>query len=520
MDRASALRAPARDLGLRLRLTPVRLAVVLTLFALVLRLIGLGMRPLWLDEAYSAWFSSRGWHELWTQVPTYEPHPPFYYSLLKLWRGVAGDSAVVLRALSVVCALAMVPLVVAASLELERQRPTGRPLLRAGIAGFLAAASPMLVFLGQEARPYPLLILAYTAALFGLVRLMRELAAGGPGNWTSWLILAAGTELGLWAHGLGLLYALCLAGALAPVWLKPPLSRARLARGIVAALFIAVLYLPCLLIVMNRAGDWGTGWLSWSPDMLLQLFSLYAVPAEVLTVGSAVAALILVLLAKRAVQASIEDRGWHVDRVLLLLWWGPPLLAALISQLFMPIFLARTLGATIVPASLALSGALAGIASRRERFALAAALLITLTPSSIQIALRPVTEQWDQVSAYLNRNAAPMDQVWLYPNDSALPLREAGATVPMRGIPGDYPAVGVKGPIRAGSPAVVSVTASQARAIAEDPRVRGIPTIWLVTRQSGVFDPKHELPDALARVRRAGAPIDWGYIQLRPYTRR
>jgi uncharacterized membrane protein len=520
MDSAPALRAPAPGFGLKLHLTPVRLAATLTLFALALRLTGLWLRPLWLDEAYSAWFSSRDWHELWTAVPTYEPHPPFYYSLLKSWRELFGGSAIALRAFSILCALATVPLVVAASIELERQRPTGRGLLRGGVAGFLAAASPMLIVLGQEARPYPLLILAYALAILGLLRLMREFAADGAGKWLSWLMLAAGTELDLWAHGLGLLYALCLAGALAPAWLKPPFVRQRLVRGIIAALIIALVYLPCLLMIANRAGDWGSGWLTWGPATLLQLFSLYAVPGEALTVGSAVAALVLVLLAKRATQSGIEERGWSVDRAMLLLWWGPPLLAALISQLFMPIFIARTLAATIIPATLAMSGALASAESRRECLALTAALVITLSPCAVQIALRPATEQWDQVAAYLNRNAAPGDQVWLYPNDSALPLREAGANVAMRGIPGEYPAVGFKGPIRAGSPAVVSVTAAQARVIAEDPSLREVPTIWLVTRQSGVFDPKHELPDALTGVRSPGAKMEWGYIDVRPYYRR
>jgi uncharacterized membrane protein len=520
MDIASTLRVPAPATRPRLRMTPLRLAITLTLFALILRLIGIGMRPLWLDEAYSAWFSGRGWHELWTKVPTYETHPPFYYSLLKLWRDLFGGSLVALRIFSVLLGVASVPLVVAASLELERQRASGRPLLRAGIAGFLAAGSPMLVLLGQEARPYPLLIFAYALALLGLLRLMREFALGGPGEWPSWLMIVTGTQLGLWAHGLGLLYALSIAGALAPAWLRRPFVGGRIGRGLIAMTLVALLYLPCLVMMMSRAGDWGTGWLSWSPTMLLQLFSLYAVPGEVLTLGSAVAALILILLAKRAIQSGIEQGGWSADRALLLLWWGPPLLAALISQFFMPIFLARTLAATSVPACLALSGALAHVESRRERFALTAALVITLTPTAIEIALRPAAEQWDQVAAYLKRNVAPGDEVWVYPNDSALPLREAGATEVTRGVPGNYPAVDIKGPIRAGSPAVVSVTAAQARSIAEDPRVRSVPTIWLVSRQSGVFDPKHEFPDALARVRRPAGMVEWGYISIRPYTRR
>jgi mannosyltransferase len=520
MDAATSLRSPATGIRLNWRITPLRLLFALTIAALAVRLIGITLRPLWLDEAYSAWFSSRSWHVLWTEVPTYEPHPPFYYSLLKAWRELAGGSELGLRSLSVVLGVAAVPLVLAASNELEQQQPSGQPLLRAGIAGFLAACSPMLVLLGQEARPYPLLIFAYALATLGLLRLVREFAEPGPGNWRSWLMLATGTELGLWAHGLGLLYALCLAAALAPAWLKRPYSGDRLSRGIGTALLVLLAYVPCLAMIASRAGDWGTGWLSWNPEMILQLVSLYVVPVEVLTIGSAFAALVIVLLAKRAIQQGLTSPGWTADKALLLLWWGPALLAIFISQLLIPVFLPRTLAATLVPAYLALAGALARVESSRERLALAAALLITLTPSAVQVALRPATEPWDEVAAFLNRSVAPGDEVWLYPNDSALPLREAGAKVRMRGVPADYPAIGIEGPIRAGSPAVVSLTGPQALRRAGAAQASNAPAIWLVTRQSGLFDPANELPTALAQARRAGAPRHWGYIAVRPYYRR
>lgn len=520
MDAASvvAVRGPAPRLGWRV--TPVRLAILLVLLALTVRLVGLGMRPLWLDEAYSAWFSSRGWHELWAVVPTYEPHPPFYYSLLKAWRAVFGGEALALRGFSLLLAVVTVPVVIAAAFEQEKQGPTGRPLLRAGLAGFLAACAPMLVMLGQEARPYPLLIFAYAVAILGQLRLMREFATGEPGRWSSWALLATGAEVALWAHGLGLLYALCLAVALAPAWLKGPLPRDRLVRGLIAAGSVVLFYLPCLTMIVNRAGDWGTaGWLSWSPEMLLQLIGLYAVPYEALTFGSAVAAIAMILLIKRAFQSAIAGRGWTTDRAILLLWWGPPLLAVLISMLFIPVFLPRTLAGTLVPAYLALGTALARVTSPRERLLLAAAIGITLVPTAFQAAARPASEQWDEVATYLSRHAGPSDRVWLYPNDSAVPLREADSAASYRahGIPADYPAVGVKGPIRAGSPAVVSLTREHADRLASDPAYRDAPTIWLVTRQSALFDPHSDVPRALAKVRRPGRAEHWGYISVRPF---
>lgn len=500
------------------RVSPWRLIGGLMIVALALRVLGGIGRPLWLDEAYSAWFSARSWHVLWTDVPTYEPHPPFYYSLLKLWRAIAGDGALALRSFSWLFAVAVIPVIVGAANEIERQRPSGRPLLRSGLAACLMAVSPMLVLMGAEARPYPLLIFAYALAMLGVLRLMREFRTG-PGAPGSWLMLVGGTELGLWAHGLGLIYAACIAFALAPAWLQRP-DRARLLRGALAAVLVLLLYLPCLLMMARRAGDWGTGWLSWEPSMTLQLLGLYAVPVEVLNVSSAIAALIMVLLAKRAIQFALQDKGWTADRAILLLWWGPPLLAILISSLAMSIFLPRTLTPTLVPAYLAVAGAVARSPSARERFALSAALAITILPAALQVALRPATEPWDEVSAYLRAHVRLGDQLWLYPNDSELPLREAGSRLQMRGIPGDYPATTFKGPIRAGSPAVVSLTARQANQVAGDPRLREVPTIWLVTRQSGIFDPAGDVPRALGRSRSAGVEQRWEAISVRPYTLR
>jgi mannosyltransferase len=519
MDALALSRAPVAGTRLNWRVTPLRLVAGLTLLALTLRLIDLGSRALWLDEAFSAWFSDRSFHYLWTVLPTYEAHPPFYYSVLKLWRSVVGEGHSAMRGLSVMLGTLTVPLIMAAAFEQDRQSPTQRPLLRAGLAGFLAACSPMFMVIGQEARPYPLLAFAYSAAILALLRLMREFKAGGPGSCASWLFLGVSAELTLWAHGLGFLYGTCLALALFPIWLSAPVSRARLTRGLATGAAIALVYLPCLLMMANRATDWSTNWLQWQPSMLLQLLVLYTVPVEALTVGSAVAALAMALLIKRALASTYVSRGWNSDRAILLLWLGPPMLAALISATFMPVFLARTLSGTLVPAYLAIATAIARTPGPRERRILAAAICITLLPTALVMALRPGTERWDLLSDYLSRNVAAQDQVWLYPSDSALPLASTGRVLPgtLRAIPAPFPTLGVKGPIRAGWPAVVSVTPEQATKFATDPALNHVPVIWLVTRQSGIFDPDGDVPAALARERRPGRLQQWGYIDVRPY---
>jgi len=521
MNAATALRASAHDLRLKTRVTPLRLAIGLTLLALAVRLTGLSLRPLWLDEAYSAWFSARGWHELWWVVPTYETHPPFYYSLLKLWRELFGGSNVELRLPSVLVGAATVPIVMAAAAELEKLHPTGRPLLLMGLAGFLAGCGPTLVEHGQEARPYALMAFGYALAMLGLLRLMRAFAAGEAGRWSDWIVFAAGAELTLWSHALGILYCACLGFALLPAWAGGA-SRERYTRGIAAAVAVTLLYLPCIWLIAGRAHDWGTGWLTWKPEMLLTLLAIYGVPVEVLSIVSAIAALILFLLTVRALAAGFQAPGWTADRALLLLWWGPPLLTAAISALGMPLFLPRTLTPTLVPCYLAMSAALARTPAAKERLVLSAALVLALLPATFAMALRAPTERWDAVDSFLQRNVRQGDIVWLYPNDNALPLRAAGpqSTYARRGVPAEYPAIGVRGPIRAGSPAVVSLTPESAQQFASQAAAQRIPTIWLVEGKPEFSDPQQMVPEALTQTRRAGPQRRWGYIMVQPFTLR
>jgi hypothetical protein len=230
----------------------------------------------------------------------------------------------------------------------------------------------------------------------------------------------------------------------------------------------------------------------------------------------------MILLLKRAVSTTWASGGWNSERLMLLLWLGPPMLAALISATFVPIFLARTLTGTLIPAYLMIASAIARSDDARERRIITAAICITLLPAAAAVPLRPADERWDLVSDYLKRNVSPQDQVWLYPADSALPLDAIGRKLPgtVRPIPEPFPTLGFKGPIRAGWPATVSLTPAQATTFANDPAVRDVPVIWLVTRQSGIFDPAGDVPAALARVRRAGSMHEWGYINVTPYYRR
>ena len=144
-------------------------------------------------------------------------------------------------------------------------------------------------------------------------------------------------------------------------------------------------------------------------------------------------------------------------------------------------------------------------AATRERSGswLTAAICITLLPTAAVLSFGRLRSAGTSPRPIFRRNVGAADQVWLYPADSALAARtpKGGFRQGTRHSQ-PFPTLGFKGPIRAGWPAVVSVTPEQAAGFANDPALANVPTIWLVTRQSGIFDPKDDLPAALARVRR------------------
>ncbi|HEY5722287.1 MAG TPA: glycosyltransferase family 39 protein [Allosphingosinicella sp.] len=486
--------------------------------ALLLKLWGIGARPLWLDEGYSHFFSGLGWRELWFETPEYEPHPPLYYSVLKLWRGLFGDEAGALRGLSALAGILTVPLAALAAHELARLARSPRPMLMVGIAAALAALSPRLLASSQDARPYALLIFAYALAIWAWLRLANSFRddRASPGRGSDWIALGAGTALTLWLHGLGLLYAASLLGALLLV-AAPGATRARWLRLAACAGLVLLLYLPCVYILAGRSGDWGTGWLRWNvatfPGQMLDLISLHRFDEPITPVLARILIPILLFLGIRDL---FRSGNRDIGRGLLLLILLPPLAAAWISQLAMPVFLPRTLAGVLVPIYLACALAIAALPRGQMRAAggaLAAIFLVNL----VQAVNRPPIERWDSITAILAREMGPRDTVWLYPNDAELPLRSAASpALTAHPIPSPFPALGVGGSHPSGNAGVVGLDSRSARLWAERHPADPAGTIWLVRSAPGLFDPKDEVLRGLAGNRRIGPRRQWDDLVLEP----
>jgi len=192
----------------------VVLVVVISLAALLLRLLQIGDASLWTDEGYSLWFSRQPLGALWGDIARNEYNPTLYYILLNGWMSVFGESAAAMRSLSATLNAATIPLVYL----------TARWTVRSSDASLVATLSSVLFALAfaelqyaQEARTYTLCVLAMSIVLAASVRItggVIDVDTGAASSIPRWpfVMLAVGGALALWGHYSSLIF-LALIGA-------------------------------------------------------------------------------------------------------------------------------------------------------------------------------------------------------------------------------------------------------------------------------------------------------------------
>lgn len=168
MDRASGIAPPVPSpiAGQGASIRWVRLAITASvLLAFALRVFTLGVQSLWYDEGFSVFLARQPLAEI-TRLTAGDIHPPFYYFLLHFWIVIAGDGEFALRFLSLFASVLAVPVVA---------RLAGRAGQRAmAVGAVLAACSPPLVWYGQEARMYALLLLFVALSLDRFLALLER----------------------------------------------------------------------------------------------------------------------------------------------------------------------------------------------------------------------------------------------------------------------------------------------------------------------------------------------------------
>jgi len=224
-------------------------AVILVLAAIALRLVGLGVRDLFRDEAAS-WLLSRYPVGDLVRHTASEAYPPLYPLLLKAWTWLLIDSEVAMRLLSVLAGLVMLLAVWRWAAE---ALGSGASLVVLG----LVALSPMAVADARNVRMYALEAMFATLAWWFIWRLLHQTNGGGVHR--RYQLLAAAFVAGeLWSLAFGLPVAALQALAVAIVWLharSDPAARARARSALAAIIAGAALFAPWVPSLFRAAAS-------------------------------------------------------------------------------------------------------------------------------------------------------------------------------------------------------------------------------------------------------------------------
>ncbi|MGI4856724.1 MAG: glycosyltransferase family 39 protein [Janthinobacterium lividum] len=421
------------------------LAIIVVAIALAMRLHTLSSRSLWTDEAYSHWFASLSWHDLWTKTPFYETHPPFYYSILKLGMGISGASEAGLRGWSVLASLVTVVILLAA----PRLAGFGRQYDKVGLfAAVLLAVNQGNIEYAQQARPYAIETLFCTVMILASVIFLKRRVVDpreqGPlaGNWQVIWLLGVSSGISLWLHNTA---AFIIFGNWIGLFVAVMLfSRFKLAdvRTLVCALVIALLiWAPCVPIILQESQTVSTGF--WAVISLKMITWPYTQAAG----GKYVFLLSLVLIAIAWIAYGKARNPLSLYALLVLV--VPVGSLFFISYVFRPVFVPRTFE-WMAPAYVMLT-ALGILALRNpvlRNGALALAVLLCLVQD--YAFYHTPTENLRDLYRDVVVNAKPGDIVLAYPNEAALGMvyyetreRKGVDTV---ALPAAFPAVGLSRP--------------------------------------------------------------------------
>ncbi len=490
------------------------LVTALGLIAVLIRFNRLDFWPLSLDESYSAFGAGKGFWFIWNILPGYETHPPFYSALLRCWMLVAGTSVFALRTFGVVIGLTTLPVIWFAAREVAlfvRKDDQMVPLCALALASVL----PSLVDLARFVRPYYMTILVYSVAVWALVRLARLHRTNGKLAKAPFATYLTCLPLMIWLHNLGSLFVVAMVMALL-ILIGPMTMARRHVRVFVIGHGLAFLgALPALLMLLDQAPTWThSTWLAFVPSSLpIHLMLIYGWP----TIYAVGGGLILVGFGMR----SMGDEASRLGAALLILAIVPILLSIGISITIAPVFLVRTLVSCSIPMVILIGlGASMGLWTRTGL----ALLCIVTAIGVLQVQHMGPDQDWYRAVRWLAPRLGPGDLVYAYPNEGALPLRNAFKDLrhqeaAIRSIPSEIPARDPAGWYPTGSRGVQSLTPQRLTDIANDPVSQRTPTIWLFRLGKRPYDLNDEFEKALGNTRKSIAHFEYRAIDIIGYAK-
>ena len=432
--------------------------IALMLAGAVLRLIQLGGKSFWLDEAFSVSMSQRSLLDLFRMVVRTDTHPPLYYLMLKIWLLFSQSEAWV-RLPSAIFSILSIPLMYILVTSLYNDRRAG--LLGAAILAF----SPFHIWYAQEGRMYAVLTFFILASACFFIRALQR---GAVIDWVGYVLM---TSVALYIDNGAIWYLVTLV-----VFFLLSIRRywQRAAGWLLSNLAIAMLYacwLPFLFLQTRQVTQ--SFWLP-PPTFKTVLgtildFHSYNFPAVGLS---------LIYLATILVFAYIvPGKSWQ--RLFASLWLFLPLTISLLLSLRQPIFLSRNLIAASLGFYLLTVDTIWKFQTKKAILALFIPLLLMNLISIAHNVWFEDKEDWRDAARMVAQSAygKPGGIVVFIPSFAEIPFsyyfNQYGHPIQTQGYPGDELLLHPK------PKEVPSIEAMLA----------GRPYVWLVIRQGKSLDP-------------------------------
>jgi Dolichyl-phosphate-mannose-protein mannosyltransferase len=383
-----------------------------------------------------------------------------YYVALYAWVHVFGTSAVALRALSVLAAVATLPTFYLVARRLGR----GVAL----VAAVVLAASPFFLLYARQARAYSLAVLLVVLTAWAL---LRALETDEPRQWAAFVVVAALALYTQWFAALVVMAFYCAALVT---------SRARLSRRAIVAT-AALLLVASPIAILVAAGDTGgVGWIAplstaQLRDLAISLTSTHRHLGWLVLFG--VAAIGFVVAIRRSRQPCAEV---STVAAMAATWFVVPTGLLIVVSVAKPLLVSRYLLVTLPGLALLLALGLAALVRRRVALMVAGVGLLSALGWSAYgplWAARHVDEDWSGIVQTVAQHAVPGQAILVYPSNASYAFdfyARRAATLDRRRGP-TWPPVSWDTAYGRDVPSVDGVLRAAARAPAT--------TVWLVLRK-------------------------------------
>ena len=404
--------------------------ICVTVLGTFLRFYHIGVKSLWIDEAFSFRSAQLPLSQIWGAQALVEPNPPLYYTLLKLWVLFFGESEAALRSLSAVIGILTIPLIYVLGRSLGNQQ-------LGLIAALLLAISPINIQYSQEARGYTLLTLAITLVILGLAGLLldpegskmpigqafiQNLFSKPSSDSRSraklttdlaWLVYIVGSSLAFYAHSTAVFLPVISSIGVSIFWMRNlRFNKTFFWNWIIANTLILVIWAWWLTFMLRQ-----THLNSWIPfttirDAVDILKGVWIEPVQeherILRACKYFLFLSLALLGLWRWRNNI-NKLTLINTFLV----GFPLLVFIVS-LYRPLFIPRVFLWTTIPLYLLLASGILAFRSRFLTILIVTVFFIFQLKSINNYYCQPSTEPWNQVANHVLSRVKKEDVILFY----------------------------------------------------------------------------------------------------------